>query len=46
MNSHIIEWPVWMENKEDLTDFFAKYNKTSNDFQLLMESAKGVLELG
>jgi DNA primase len=44
MNSYIIKWPEWMSEDEDLTDFFARYNKTPQDFQLLMENAKSVLE--
>jgi len=45
MNSYVIEWPDFMQHKEDLTDFFAKYNKTTSDFKLLMENAKSALEL-
>jgi DNA primase len=45
LNSHMIEWPVFMQHKEDLTKFFAKYHKTVADFNILKESAKSALDI-
>jgi hypothetical protein len=30
-----VQWPDWMEEKEDLTDWFMKYNKTVEDLDTL-----------
>ncbi len=30
-----VQWPVWMQEKEDLTDWFVKYSKTVEDLDKL-----------
>ena len=45
INTSIIQWPSFMEAKEDHIDFFVKYKKTAADYKELINNAVSVLNL-
>ena len=37
-----VQWPSFMESKEDVTDFFVKYKRSKEDFQQLLKNSTKV----
>lgn len=40
-----VQWPSFMQNKEDHVDYFVKYKQQASDYQLLLKQATNMLDL-
>ena len=43
--TYIIQWPSFMQEKEDHIEFFVKYKKTAQDYKILLGESKSVMSL-
>lgn len=40
-----LQWPSWMQNKEDHVDFFVKHRRTAKEYQQLLSQAVSIINL-